>query len=397
MKKINSILIILIFGLTQAQQRVSLDEIIQIATESNFQNSLNDVQIRKAELERDGAMEIPKTGVFIENEDFQPSNPEGIWKVGLSQEIPWPGLNKARKNYMEQLLVTHKLNREAIQFSIKRDVKKAYYELWYLQDKKELYEQLDSIYKTMFDAATIRYNVGDVAGLDKISADVKYREIQAFLKQTEKDIQTQQQQLMLLTNSQLSYLPEDIPLSKLEETETLSENIHPSLLVQQQNIEVSQSMIDVQKNTNRPDFSARVFSQTYLGMEDPFTGFSFTVAFPLFGLRSMKTKVKALEADVELQQTELKWQELKLDNRKEQTLTQVEKEQLMLDFYEESGLKQAEFIISASTLSYRSGEISFAELSQFIAQAISIKENYLDALNLYNQSMIDYQYLANQN
>lgn len=397
MKKINSILIILIFGLTQAQQRVSLDEIIQIATESNFQNSLNDVQIRKAELERDGAIEIPKTGVFIENEDFQPSNPEGIWKVGLSQEIPWPGLNKARKNYMEQLLVTHKLNREAIQFSIKRDVKKAYYELWYLQDKKELYEQLDSIYKTMFDAATIRYNVGDVAGLDKISADVKYREIQAFLKQTEKDIQTQQQQLMLLTNSQLSYLPEDIPLSKLEETETLSENIHPSLLVQQQNIEVSQSMIDVQKNTNRPDFSARVFSQTYLGMEDPFTGFSFTVAFPLFGLRSMKTKVKALEADVELQQTELKWQELKLDNRKEQTLTQVEKEQLMLDFYEESGLKQAESIISASTLSYRSGEISFAELSQFIAQAISIKENYLDALNLYNQSMIDYQYLANQN
>ncbi len=397
MKKINSILIILIFGLTQAQQRVSLDEIIQIATESNFQNSLNDVQIRKAELERDGAIEIPKTGVFIENEDFQPSNPEGIWKVGLSQEIPWPGLNKARKNYMEQLLVTHKLNREAIQFSIKRDVKKAYYELWYLQDKKELYEQLDSIYKTMFDAATIRYNVGDVAGLDKISADVKYREIQAFLKQTEKDIQTQQQQLMLLTNSQLSYLPEDIPLSKLEETETLSENIHPSLLVQQQNIEVSQSMIDVQKNTNRPDFSARVFSQTYLGMEDPFTGFSFTVAFPLFGLRSMKTKVKALEADVELQQTELKWQELKLDNRKEQTWTQVEKEQLMLDFYEESGLKQAESIISASTLSYRSGEISFAELSQFIAQAISIKENYLDALNLYNQSMIDYQYLANQN
>ena len=75
MKKINSILIILIFGLTQAQQRVSLDEIIQIATESNFQNSLNDVQIRKAELERDGAIEIPKTGVFIENEDFQTVTP----------------------------------------------------------------------------------------------------------------------------------------------------------------------------------------------------------------------------------------------------------------------------------------------------------------------------------
>lgn len=380
-----------------SQQKISLDELIQISTENNFQNSVNDVQIRKSELERDGAIEIPKTGVFVENEDFRPSDSQGIWKVGISQEIPWPGLNKARKNYMEQLLTTHKMNREAIKAVIKRDVKKAYYELWYLQDKKNLFLQLDSIYKNMFDAATVRYNVGDVAGLDKISAEVKYREIQAFLKQVEKDVLIQQQQLMLLSNSPIYYLPDEKNLNKISESENLSENLHPSLLVQQQNIEVSQSMIEVQKNENKPDFSARVFSQTYLGMDDPFTGFSFTVAFPLFGLKSMNNKVKSLEADVELQQAELKWQELNLNNLKNQAMTELEKEQIMLDFYEESGLNQAESIINASTLSYRSGEISFAELSQFIAQAISIKQNYLDALNLYNQSIIEYQYLANQN
>lgn len=397
MKQINLIIFMLIAGFTQAQQRISLDELIQISTENNFQNSVNDVQIRKSELERDGSIAIPKTGVFVENEDFRPSDSQGIWKVGISQEIPWPGLNKARKNYMEQLLTTHKMNREAIKAVIKRDVKKAYYELWFLQDKKNLFLQLDSIYKNMFDAATIRYNVGDVAGLDKISAEVKYKEIQAFLLQVEKDIQVEQQQLMLLSNSQIYYLPNEKNLTKISESETLEGNLHPSLLVQQQNIEVSQSMIEVQKNANKPDFSARVFSQSYLGMDDPFTGFSFTVAFPLFGLKSMKTKIKSLEADVELQQTELKWQELNLDNQKNRAMTQLEKEQIMLDFYEKSGLKQAESIISASTLSYRSGEISFAELSQFIAQAISIKQNYLDALNFYNQSMIEYQYLANQN
>lgn len=397
MRKINLIIFILIAAISQAQQKISLDELIRISTENNFQNSVNDIQIQKAELERDGSFEIPKTGVFVENEDFRPSDSNGIWKVGISQEIPWPGLNKARKNYMEQLLTTHKMNREAIKAVIKRDVKKAYYELWYLQDKKNLFLQLDSIYKNMFDAATVRYNVGDVAGLDKISAEVKYKEIQAFLKQLEKDIETEQQQLMLLSNNQIYYLPNEKNLSKILESESLNGNIHPSLLIQQQNIEVSQSMIEVQKNTNKPDFSARVFSQTYLGMEDPFTGFSVTVAFPLFGLKSMKNKVKALESDVELQQAELKWQELKLDNQKNRAMTQLEKEQVMLDFYEESGLKQAESIIKASTLSYRSGEISFAELSQFIAQAISIKQNYLDALNFYNQSMIEYQYLANQN
>ncbi len=397
MRKINLIIFILIAGIMQAQQRISLDELIQISTENNFQNSVNDIQIRKAELEHDGAIEIPKTGVFVENEDFRPSDSQGIWKVGISQEIPWPGLNKARKNYMNQLVATYKMNREAIKAVITRDVKKAYYELLYLQDKKNLFLQLDSIYKNMFDAATVRYNVGDVAGLDKISAEVKYHEIQAFLIQVEKDIETEQQRLMLLSNHQIYYLPAEKKLIKISESGTLEGDLHPSLLVQRQNIEVSQSMIEVQKNANKPDFSARVFSQTYLGMEDPFTGFSVSVAFPLFGLKSMKSKVKSLEADVELQEAELRWQELNLDNQKNQAMIKLEKEQVMLNFYEESGLKQAESIISASTLSYRSGEVSFAELSQFIAQAISIKQNYLDALNSYNQSMIEYQYLANQN
>lgn len=380
-----------------AQERVTFEEISQIAIENNFQNSINDVQIQKAEFELKGAVDVPKTGVFIENEDFRPSDSEGVWKLGISQELPWPGLNKARKNYRKQLLGTYKLSQDAIKAEIKRDVKEAYFELWYLQDKKKLFLQLDSIYKNLFDAATIRYNVGDVAGLDKISAEVKFNEVQVLLKQLEKEMQTQQQQLMLLTNSQTVYLAEERDLIKIENPMALTDGTHPSLLVQQQNIEVSESLIEVQKKSNSPEFSARVFSQSYLGMDDPYSGFSFTVAFPLFGSKSLKNKIKALEADVELQNTTFKWQQMELDTQKEKALLQLEKEEVMLGFYESSGLQQAESIIAASSLSYRSGEISFAELSQFMAQAISIKQNYLDALNLYNQSMIDYQYLINQN
>ncbi len=67
----------------------------------------------------------------------------------------------------------------------------------------------------------------------------------------------------------------------------------------------------------------------------------------------------------------------------------------MLTFYEQSGLRQAQDIISAATLAYRSGEISFAELSQFMTQAITIRQNYLDALNGYNQAVIQYNYYNN--
>lgn len=383
-------------GSVSAQVEVTLEQITRIALENNALNSLNDIQIKKAEYEIKATKERPKTGVFIENEDFRPSDSQGIWKVGLSQELPWPGLNKAKKTYKEQVLETHKLNRAVIEAGIKRDVKMTYYELWYLQDKKNLYQQLDSLYKKLFDAATIRYNVGDVAGLDKISAEVKFFEVQALLNQVARDIESSQQELMLLTASEVSFLAVNTDLEKVESQIDLAPYSHPNLLLQQQNIAVSQSLIEVQKKSNRPEFSARVFSQSYLGLDDPYSGFSFTVAFPMFGSKALKNKVKALQAEVDFQNSTLKWQQMKLDSERETARIRLEKEEIMLNFYENSGLKKADSILSASALSYRSGEISYAELSQFVAQAISIKQNYLDALNMFNQAMIEYQYLLNQ-
>ena len=75
---------------------------------------------------------------------------------------------------------------------------------------------------------------------------------------------------------------------------------------------------------------------------------------------------------------------------------EVEKNRSMLSFYETSGLKQSDAIIKAASLAYRAGEISFAELSQFLTQAIEIQKNYLENLNAYNHSVIQYNYYINQ-
>ena len=76
--------------------------------------------------------------------------------------------------------------------------------------------------------------------------------------------------------------------------------------------------------------------------------------------------------------------------------SEVQRNNSLLSFYEKSGLKQAEEIIKAASLAYRAGEISFAEMSQFLTQAIDIQKNYLEVLNTYNQSVIQYYYFINQ-
>jgi len=79
-----------------------------------------------------------------------------------------------------------------------------------------------------------------------------------------------------------------------------------------------------------------------------------------------------------------------------QAQKEVEKHNSLLSFYETTGLKQAEEIIKAASLAYRAGEIGFAELLQFLTQAIDIQRNYLEHLNAYNQSVIQYYYFINQ-
>ncbi|WP_354004823.1 TolC family protein [Olivibacter sp. 47] len=191
-------------------------------------------------------------------------------------------------------------------------------------------------------------------------------------------------------------LPIAAPLEKLDLELSESVQSHPLLDLQQQNINIASSNIAVQKNTNRPELSGRFFSQRLWGANDPFTGFSVMASFPLFGAKAYRNKVKTAIAEKEVQEKTLAYQTQLLQTRKSAAMTEIEKNLYLLNFYETSGLKQAEEIINASTLSYRTGEISFAELSQFLSQAIGIRQNYLDVLNSYNQSAIQFNYFNNK-
>lgn len=380
----------------QAQERISINAAIDTALVNNLQLHLNQAEITKANYTIKTANDIPKTGVFAENEDLSPADEQGILKIGISQSMAWPGLYKARKAYFRQQLKYHQTNTSLLEAAIKQDVRSAYYALWYLQDKLKLYKQLDSIYQSLYQAAVLRFKTGEAAGLDKIAAGAKLKELQAMLQQNNKDIVVQQQQLMLLLNKQAWMLPIDEPLEKLPFRAAIPDSLHPQLALQQQLVNIARSNIAVQKNMNRPDFSGRFFSQRLWGADNPITGFSVTAAFPLFGRAATQNSVRAANAEVEVQQRQMDLQTSQWQTRLRNSITEIEKSDALLQYFETTGLAQAEEIIAAATLGYKAGEISFAELSQFISQAIETRKNYLEVLNQYNQSVIQYNYYSNR-
>jgi cobalt-zinc-cadmium resistance protein CzcA len=69
----------------------------------------------------------------------------------------------------------------------------------------------------------------------------------------------------------------------------------------------------------------------------------------------------------------------------------------LVNYYESSGLQQADQILRITQFSYKKGEIGYVEYIQNLTQALSIKSGYLDILNQYNQTIINVNFLTGTN
>lgn len=377
--------------------RISLNDAVIKATGSNLQLKSSDIALRRSQSLTRTSFTVPKTGIFAENEDLRPSDNQGILKVGLSQSIEWPGMYAARKKILQQQMSALSYTKQLRQLEMKRNIELVYYTLWYHESRKQLWQELDSFFRESASIAKLRVRTGESAGLDSISASAKSMEIHLQLRTIENDIAIQQTALKTLLNTDTVYLPLEQVMAKVEVNYTSSTATdHPYLQVQQQAVNVAQAELRVARMSPLPEFSGRFFTQRLYGLSNPYSGFSVTMGVPLFGVGSYMNKIQAAKLEREYQQTLYTYEGQVFTAEVAQTRIALEKSAQLLNFYESTGLTQAEAIIRAATLSYRGGEISFAELSQFLTQAIDIRKNYLDNLSQYNQNAIQLNYYLNK-
>ncbi len=394
-------LILLSFGFLSAHgqensQRLSFDDAYNIALRNNLQLKSSELALRRSQSLSRTSFSLPKTGIFAENEDLRPSDNKGILKIGLSQSIEWPGVYTARKNMLRQQVKSFTYTKQLRALEIRRNLASTYYTLWYHQNRQQLWKQLDSFYQQSAAIARLRVKTGESAGLDSISASAKSMEIRLQLATIQNDIQIQQAALKALLNTDTLYMAEYTALKKIETGYANSIIEHPSLLVQQQAVNIAKADVQIARRSTLPDFSGRFFSQRLYNLPNPYSGFSVTVGVPLLGMGSYYNKIRAARLERDYQQTIYEYQRQVLQAETQQIVHAIEKNRQMVAYYETTGLQQADQIISAATLSYKGGEISFAELSQYLNQAIDIRKNYLDALQQYNQNSIQLEYYQNR-
>lgn len=374
-----------------AQSYLTLDEAINRGMAQNLSLKSAAIAPNIAKQQTKSAMALSKTGFFFENEDLQPNNQAGILKIGLSQGLDFPTVYGARRGYWRAEASRAEIHYQQAQNTTKKEIRTAYFELWKAQNTLQYYQNLDTLYNTLADAAALRAKTGEGSGLERIAARAQQQNIANLLAQVqiERGIAEKNLQFLLQTNEPLRLPPTAMQKIELSAADSLN---NPTILLANQDLRVAESARKLVGQEQLPDIWTRLFSQRlYLDRAQPFTGFSVSLNLPLLSRPLQQTRTAGLVVQRQRLQTEAtraQWQQ-----RSYEAEAKIAQQALQVAYFEQTALPQAAEIKAAATLAYKSGEISYAELAQYLAQIADTEENYRATLLKYNLAAIDWLFL----
>lgn len=384
------------FAQQNPQQALSLDDAIKIAIEKNPQLKSASLEVQQQKVLKKTAFDIPKTNFTLMQGQYNSTYKDKNYSV--SQEFSFPTVYGIQAKVQKQNVILSEKAQTLTQCELIRNVKSAYYQLVLGKEKLKLLTTQDSIYSKFSDVAQVKYKTGETSNLEKLSAISKFEEVRLLKGQAEADIKIYQQELQKLLG-----VDEEVEItdSKLQR-QTLSMSAdstaikqNPMLAYYNQKISVAGSQLSLERNKFLPDLSLGYFNQSLDGVTG-FEGFQFGVGIPIF-FSGQRGRVQSAKLQTEIAKNDALNYENGLKAHFTQQLQEYKKLSDLLNYYETTGLKQADQILRITQFSYKKGEIGYVEYIQNLTQALSIKSGYLDTLNNYNQTVININFLTGGN
>ena len=390
------------FNITKAQQikTITLSQAVQMALDSNLavRASAYSVDVQKAL--KGSSWDIPK--MEIDGEYGQINSYTNDYGISVSQSFTFPGVYINQNKLVKAHIKSSEWQLKASQLEIATQVKQVYWQLAYLQSKQKLFAYQDSLYTGFQRAAELRARTGETNRLEMITARSQSLEVKNQLQQINADIVIYNQKLQILLNVETTVFPTDTVLHRIEisvitDSSALAGN--PTAGYMQQQVEVSQVEKKLERSRMMPDFNIGYFSQTMQGIQDVngiprtfgtgnrFKGIQAGIAIPLWFV-PYTSKTKAAQLNEQLVKTNAEYYSKSLTGNYRALMGEYTKYNNSVDYYETQAIPEADIIIEQATRSYKAGAMDYLDYILNLNRALSIKQNYLDALNNCNQTII---------
>ena len=407
---ITTLLILLLLGATttnaQQSKKINLKQAIQLALDSNLtvRASVYSVDVQKAL--KGAALDIPKTSIEGQFGQFNSYSKDNSFTV--SQSFAFPTVYANQHKLASANAKSSEWELKTSQLEIATQVKQAYWQLAYLHSKQKLFIWQDSLYSGFQRAADLRLKTGETNRLEMLTARSQSMEVHNQLQQVNADMQIFNQKLQVLLNSNEPVFPADTILQRtdfLPDSKGSAISANPQLGLSEQQIELSRIETKLEKSKLLPDLSIGYFTQTIRGEQtvngfprtfgsaDRFTGIQAGIAVPLW-FRSNVAKIKAAKLKEKVTRFNAESYSKSLSGSYNTLLGEYAKYNNSLSYYEKQAVPEADLIIDQATKSYKAGAIDYLDYIQSLSRALSIKQNYLDALNNYNQTIVSIEFIT---
>ncbi len=387
----------------------SLDEAIETAIANNPSLQAANLQTQQERVLKGASWNIGKTNFSLTHGQYNSviSNDN---QFNISQSFAFPTVYSNQNKLANARIEASEWMQTATRNELVQQVKSTWYTLWLETSKRVLLLNQDSIYQRFVRAADLRYKTGESNLLEKATAESQVAEIKVMLAQNQSDIEIYQTLLKTLLNVEQMVNIEPVRL-EAREVNSLLENAdisnNPTLGWFQQQIEVANKEKSVERSRMMPDLMVGYFNQSLNGpnqdidgnpvtysSSDRFTGFQVGIAIPIFGAKSQASSIRATELKKQETEARLMATSNELEGQLQALIQQYQKFQNSLEYYKVNALPQADLILQQAQKGFESGDIGYVEYTQGLNRALSVRFNYLDILNQYNQTIIQIEFIS---
>jgi len=377
---------------------------IDLALQNNLQIKTAGLEVGQSRALQKSSFDPGKTNLLLTQDPTSGGNIDN--SIGITQTFAFPGYYKNQKNvHREQTALLEKA-KDMTAAEITKEVRLAYYNYLYGLERLKVLDFLDSLYNDFSRKATIRQRTGETSNLEKLTAQNKYQEVLLRKKEALGDLKVYELAIQqLINNAQPVNIQEDLqPLPLIESADTAADSTIPLIRYYEQGIRLAGARVSLEKAKMWPELVLGYNHQLVIKGFDPakinrdyspgtrIGGFQLGLAVPLFA-GAYKARIAAEKIGVSVAQSQLATARLQWTTEWNRSYQEYLKWKQSVDYYRSTGLSLAAEQIRVAQFAFGKGEIGYMEYIQHITLASDSRLNYLAAVNDYNKTVINLQYL----
>lgn len=381
----------------QVKKLISLHDAIKTALDSNLIIRSSSYSVDANRAMRKASVDLPKTDIEGQYGQLNTFNNDNSFAITQSFSFPTVYVNKYR-------LASANIKSSEWQFKVSgleiaTQVKRTYWEYVYLVSKQKLLAYQDSLYGGFLRAAELRAESGETNKLEMITARSQSLEIRNQLFQVSSDIGNLSRRLRLILNCNEYPVPDEKDLHVIGFTflnDTINPGNSPSLAYVKELTEIAILEKRLEQSQMLPDITLGYFSQTIAGSQDGtrvfspgyrFNGVQAGLSIPVW-MTPFKARTKAAKINEAIARTNEESYNKTVQSNFQSLLDEYRKFSSSVEYYEKQAVPEAGLIIDQATHSYKAGALDYLDYVLTLNRALAIKQNYLDALNNCNQTII---------